>query len=137
MLDGKEFSSLTGGKPSQPPGVPADVACDDYPQSIAPGASASLAVKAVFTDVLRLHPAEVPQGSPQLVLLSAGAYLASPYRVSQQSTVVDLGSGAKVESYTKEPGPAALKAGKLSYGPYSNVAPFSQALFTGGCGAAG
>ncbi len=129
---GRKLQQLKGA-PAQPAGVPAGVACDAYPYKLTPGASAEVAVKAVYTGVLQLHPAEITQAAPQRVLLRAGLYVASPYRVAKQTTKLDLGSGTKVERYTKQPEPVSRKGGKVTYGPYADVAPFSQAELAGAC----
>lgn len=49
------------GQPARPEGAPGGVACTAYPLDLAPGAGATLVVKAVYTGMLRPDPAEIMQ----------------------------------------------------------------------------
>lgn len=91
--------------------------------AISPGSSATFDVEVVLGRALELFPAEIVQREHQLVLYHGNHYSFLPYKCKSQVTKVTLAS-SQVESYTKLK-PVSLSDTTLTYGPYSNVEPFS------------
>jgi oligosaccharyltransferase complex subunit alpha (ribophorin I) len=92
------------------------------------GATNAITVNLVFTHVQTPFPVSISQFDNQLVKYSDNHFLFTPYHVESQKTTIKLAS-AKVESYT-ELSPFNLKGNTLTYGQYTNVAPFSSSPFT-------
>jgi len=93
--------------------------------ALAAGASTTVNVEVVLGGALQMFPAAITQKEKQLVKLTANLYAFLPYTVTTQSTTVQLAS-SNVESYTKVK-PVSLSDTTVSYGPYSNTAPFTEA----------
>ena len=92
---------------------------------LSPGASVSLVVEMVLFGSIVPFPAEITQSENQLVKFSGNSYIFSPYMSKTQSTTFIL-PNAKIESFNRvSPTNSADKT--ITYGPYSNVAPFSSA----------
>nr|CAG4643152.1 EOG090X04O4 [Ilyocryptus agilis] len=92
------------------------------------GQSVKVIIGTVFTHQLKPHPAEITQKEKQLVQYTGNAYIYSPYKVTSQTTKVLL-SSSNVESFTKVK-PSSHSDSTVTYGPYENVAPFSQEKVT-------
>ena len=91
--------------------------------SLNSGASVTVTVDVVLGGALEMFPAAITQKEKQLVRLTGNLYTFQPYQVKTQSTTVQLAS-SNVESYTKIK-PASLSDTTVSYGPYTNIAPFT------------
>ena len=77
----------------------------------------------VFTHILKPFPSSIGQSEKQLVVYEGNHYVYMPYTVKRQTTTVKLAS-SKVESNTKLK-PTSVSDSIITYGPYSNVKPFS------------
>jgi len=80
-------------------------------------------VEVVLGGALEMFPVSISQKEKQLVRLTGNLYTFQPYQVKTQSSTVQLAS-SNVESYTKMK-PASLSDSSISYGPYTNIAPFT------------
>ena len=78
--------------------------------------------------VLQPFPKEITQNERQLIQYIGNAYLLTPYPSKTQSTIITLPS-ATIESFSRV-SPTSSSENVLTYGPYSDVAPFSQAKIT-------
>ncbi|PNF17111.1 Dolichyl-diphosphooligosaccharide--protein glycosyltransferase subunit 1 [Cryptotermes secundus] len=87
------------------------------------GETAVVDVETVYTHQLTPHPASITQKEKQLVLYHGNHYFYTPYPVTKQSTVVNLGTRS-IESYTKLK-PTSQSDYTIMYGPYENIPPFS------------
>lgn len=97
-------------------------------QALEPGKETTITVEVVCSHMLIPYPAQISQGEKQLVLYHGNHHFFSPYHTRSQTTTVQLPSHA-AESYTKLK-PVAFSEGKLTYGPYETVPPFSQNKLT-------
>ena len=93
--------------------------------ALASEATTTISVDVVLGKALEMFPAQITQKEKQLVRFTGNLYAFLPYTVTTQSTTVALAS-SNVESYTKVK-PVSLSDTTLSYGPYNNVAAFTQA----------
>lgn len=89
-----------------------------------PGQTTKVLVAAVFSHFLSPYPAIITQKEKQLVQYKGSAYLYSPYKVGAQTTKVLL-SSSNVESFTRIK-PAAQSDTTVTYGPYSDVSPWTE-----------
>ncbi|XP_069693452.1 dolichyl-diphosphooligosaccharide--protein glycosyltransferase subunit 1 [Periplaneta americana] len=96
--------------------------------AIKPGETAAVDVETIYTHQLTPHPASITQKEKQLVLYHGNHYFYSPYSITKQTTVVNLGTRS-VESYTKLK-PASQSDNTITYGPYENIPPFSMDKMT-------
>ena len=87
------------------------------------GRSVTVHVDEVFTHVLRPFPSSIAQSEKQLVVYEGNHYVYLPYIVKRQTTSVKLAS-ATVESHSKLK-PTSISESVITYGPYSDVKPFS------------
>lgn len=92
--------------------------------ALAAGKTVKVLVETVQAHHLEPHPAQISQKEKQLVRYRGNAYLYSPYPVAAQTTKVQLGS-SNVESFTKVK-PSSQSDSTITYGPYDNVAPFTE-----------
>ena len=90
---------------------------------IAPGSSVTVVVETVVAHALQPFPKEITQNERQLIQYTGNAYLTTPYPSTTQSTIVTLPSST-IESFTRV-SPTSSSENVVTYGPYSNVAPFS------------
>jgi len=90
---------------------------------LASGKSVTVHIDEVFTHILRPFPSSIGQSEKQLVVYEGNHYVYMPYTVKRQTTTVKLAS-SKVESNTKLK-PTSVSDSVITYGPYSNVKPFS------------
>ncbi|XP_067620891.1 dolichyl-diphosphooligosaccharide--protein glycosyltransferase subunit 1 [Eurosta solidaginis] len=85
-------------------------------------------IETVYIKKLTPHPREIPQSGKQLVRYEGNLYLYSPYETVTQKTNVLL-SSANILSHTQVK-PFNVAANKIKYGPYENIAAFTnQSLF--------
>lgn len=91
--------------------------------SLPPGASTTIVVEVTLSRAILPFPAEITQSENQLVRFTGNSYVHSPYQSRTQSTTFTL-PNANIESFSRiAPTNSADKT--LTYGPYSNVPPFS------------
>lgn len=86
-------------------------------------------VESVYSHALQPYPREILQSERQFVRMYANAYLYAPYKSTTQITVFSLPSD-KVESYTKQPKPVTQDAATVTYGPFGDIAPFSEVIIS-------
>ena len=86
--------------------------------------SPQIEVLAVFTKLLKPHPAEIDQSEKQLVVYDGSHYFFSPYQTLTQTTKVKIPVASQIESYSKLK-PNAQSANTIDFGPYENIAPKS------------
>jgi len=92
--------------------------------SLAAGSSTTLSIEVVLGGALEMFPAAISQKEKQLVRFTGNLYTYLPYTVTTQTTTVQLASSS-LESYTKTK-PVSLSDTTITYGPYNNIAPFSE-----------
>lgn len=68
------------------------------------------------------------QNEKQFVQFSGNAYILSPYPIKTQSTTVVLAT-TNIESFSRV-APTSTSDNEITYGPYSNVEPYSNARVT-------
>lgn len=94
------------------------------PSSLGVGAKLRVKVETVLSHILRPFPTHITQDERQLVVFQGNHYLYSPYPTRSQTTRVRLASKT-VESYTKLGNPSKSDEA-IEYGPFRDVAPFSE-----------
>lgn len=94
------------------------------PTSLAAGAQLKVKVEMTLSHVLKPFPTHITQAERQLVVFQGNHYLYSPYPTRSQTTRVRLASKT-VESYTKLGNPSKTDE-IIEYGPFRDVAPFSE-----------
>lgn len=93
--------------------------------SLSPGSSVTVVVELVLFKAILPFPLEITQSENQLVRFTGNSYMYSPYPSKTQSTTFTL-PNTNIESFSRvAPTNSAEKT--LTYGPYSDVAPFSYA----------
>jgi len=92
--------------------------------AISAGGSDSVDVEVVLAQVLEMYPAAITQREKQLVRFTGNHYVFLPYTTMTQSTTVNVASSA-IESYSKLK-PVSQSDSTITYGPYSNMEPFSS-----------
>lgn len=100
------------------------------PSGLAAGAQLKAKVEMTFSHVLKPFPTHITQAERQLVVFQGNHYFYSPYPTRSQSTRVRLASKT-VESYTKLGNPSKSDE-VIEYGPFRDVAPFSQVRISTG-----
>lgn len=93
-------------------------------QPLSSGGTATVYMEFVFTDVLLPHPSSISQKERQLVRYFGNHYFYTPYQTTKQTTSVIVNSRT-IENYSKLK-PVTQSDLTVSYGPYQNIAPFSQ-----------
>ena len=96
--------------------------------STAPGNTVTVVVEVVLAHALQPFPKEISQNERQLIQFVGNACLPSPYPSKTQSTTVTLPSST-IESYSRVT-PTSSSENVITYGPYSDVAPFSNSKIT-------
>ncbi|XP_041975854.1 dolichyl-diphosphooligosaccharide--protein glycosyltransferase subunit 1 [Aricia agestis] len=96
----------------------------DLKEAINAAASAVITTESVFTKALLPYPTEITQQEDQLVKYNGNLYFFTPYQVASQKTSLVLNTKS-VESFTKVK-PFSQQDGTVSYGPYSNIGPFTE-----------
>jgi oligosaccharyltransferase complex subunit alpha (ribophorin I) len=96
----------------------------ELPNELSKGKTIELEIENVFSRYLAPFPSEITQKEKQLVKFTGNHYIFSPYQVKKQTTKVVLAS-RNIESYTKLK-PFSQSDNTITFGPYENVAPFSQ-----------
>ncbi|XP_045164577.2 dolichyl-diphosphooligosaccharide--protein glycosyltransferase subunit 1-like [Mercenaria mercenaria] len=97
----------------------------NFPSALETGKSITVKVDSVYAHALTPFPRQVTQAEKQYVVFSGNLYLFSPYKVKSQTTTVTTASST-IESYTKTK-PVSQSESTITYGPYENKAPFSEA----------
>lgn len=92
--------------------------------AIPAGGSMTVNVEVVLGLAQEMYPAAITQKDKQLVRFTGNHYVYLPYTVTSQVTTVTLASST-VESYTKLK-PVTQSDTTIKYGPYANIAPFSE-----------
>lgn len=91
--------------------------------SLVPGESVVVVVDVTFFRAIVPFPSEISQSENQLVKFIGNSYIFSPYLSKMQSTTLNL-PNSNIESFTRvAPTNSADKT--LTYGPYSDILPFS------------
>lgn len=90
------------------------------------GKEVKVTVETSFSHSLVAYPAEIAQAEKQLVKFTFSAFLYSPYKVAKQTSTVKCASSS-IETYTKTVKPASSQDAEITYGPYENKEPFSEA----------
>ena len=96
----------------------------ELPSSLAAGSKLRVKVETMLSHVLRPFPTQITQAEKQLVVFQGNHYMYSPYPSRSQTTRVRLASKT-VETYTRLGNPSKLDE-VIEYGPFRDVAPFSQ-----------
>ncbi len=91
--------------------------------SLSPGSSVSVVVEVVLFNAINPFPTEISQNDKQLVKYVGNSYIFTPYVSKTQSTTFTL-PNANIESFTRVT-PTSSAEETLTYGPYSDVPPFS------------
>lgn len=99
-----------------------------FPSLLASKDSTVVVVSTIFSRAVSPFPKEITQFDKQFVQFTGNAYVNLPYRSKTQNTDVKLPTSS-VESYTRV-SPVSNDGSKISYGPYNDVAPFSNARIT-------
>lgn len=92
--------------------------------AIPAGGSVTVNVEVVLGLAQEMYPAAITQKDKQLVRFTGNHYVYLPYTVTSQTTTVNLAS-ASIESYSKLK-PVSQSDTTIKYGPYANMAPFSE-----------
>eukprot|EP01112_Ceratiomyxa_fruticulosa_P012202 TRINITY_DN3370_c0_g1_i1.p1 TRINITY_DN3370_c0_g1~~TRINITY_DN3370_c0_g1_i1.p1 ORF type:complete len:585 (+),score=115.06 TRINITY_DN3370_c0_g1_i1:127-1881(+) len=95
-----------------------------FPKEIAAGSSATFNLFFVLTHTMSPFPTHISQFDHQFVKYSDNHFFYSPYQTATQETTVKLATSA-VES-NSELEPTTLRGDTLTYGPYTDVAPYSN-----------
>lgn len=93
--------------------------------ALTPGATSSVNIEVVLGGAQEMYPAAITQKEKQLTRHIGNVYAYLPYTVTSQTTTVSLFSSS-IESYTKVK-PVSQQDTTIKYGPYSNIAPFTEA----------
>ena len=94
------------------------------PQGLAGGKKITVEVETMFSHSLRPYPSEITQAEKQFVEFTGSLHFYTPYKTTTQTTVVTCAS-SNIESYTKT-NPFKLSDNAITYGPFSDVAPYSS-----------
>jgi oligosaccharyltransferase complex subunit alpha (ribophorin I) len=98
----------------------------DFASPLAAGQSVKIDVETFFPHTLEPYPSEIAQSEKQLVRFSTSAVFYSPYKTTTQKTTVNTVS-SNIESYTKTVKPVSSQDNSISYGPFENKEPFTEA----------
>lgn len=93
--------------------------------AVDPSKTVTVEVEAAYAHALTPYPAQITQAEKQYVVLEANLYFYTPYKTLSQKTSVTAAS-TSLESYTKTK-PVSLSENVISYGPYEEKAPFTEA----------
>ncbi|XP_018905586.2 dolichyl-diphosphooligosaccharide--protein glycosyltransferase subunit 1 [Bemisia tabaci] len=100
----------------------------DLKSPLLPDKTVSFDVELIAVKALVPYPAEITQREKQLVKFSGNAFVYSPYKVLSQTTTIATGT-KNIESFSKLQPSKQVDKG-VSYGPYENTEPFSEAGIT-------
>lgn len=100
----------------------------NFPSPLSPQGTIIVIVSTVFSHAIYPFPKEITQFEKQFVQFTGNAYIYLPYRTKTQNTDVKLPT-SNIESYTRV-SPVSSDGAKISYGPYNDVAPFSNTRVT-------
>lgn len=98
----------------------------NLPSSLAAGKSVQVDVDSVYAHALAPFPTKIKQSEKQLVVFTGNVFLYSPYKITSQTTTVNLASSS-IESYSKSPKPVSQSEKTVTYGPYEAREPFTEA----------
>jgi oligosaccharyltransferase complex subunit alpha (ribophorin I) len=98
------------------------------PSVVEPKGEIKVVVEMAVANVITPYPKEITQSEKQLVQFSGNAYILSPYPIKTQSTTVVLATST-IESFSRV-APTSTTANEVTYGPYSDVDPYSSARIT-------
>jgi hypothetical protein len=135
MLSKTFVAAARSGAAGAGAGAGADAAAAATGAGAGVGAGAGLKLTTVFIDMLEPRPEEIAQDGRQLLQLQFNPYFLSPYATLASSTRVRLPPStaprAEPEAFSRAPAPVAVEGpGKLKYGVYSDVKPYSVAVAT-------
>lgn len=92
--------------------------------SLPSGESVTIVVEVILFNAIVPFPMEIVQSENQLVKFSGNSYVFLPYTSRTQSTTFAL-PNTNIESFSRV-APTSSAEKTLTYGPYSDVAPFSN-----------
>jgi len=95
----------------------------EFDKPLVNGQAVTVEVDVFLGSALEMYPAEIEQKEKQLVMYTGNHYAYLPYKCKTQTTKVTL-SSSNIESYSKLK-PVSQSDTVITYGPYSNVEPFS------------
>lgn len=95
------------------------------PSNLAAGKSLQVDVDSVYAHALSPFPTKIKQSEKQLVVFTGNIFLYSPYKITSQTTTVNLASSS-IESYSKSPKPVSQSEKTVTYGPYETREPFTE-----------
>ncbi|CAD5114442.1 DgyrCDS3573 [Dimorphilus gyrociliatus] len=98
----------------------------DLKKKLIPGKNAVVEVEIFLVDSLKPYPSEISQTEKQLVKFEGNVYQYSPYKISKQTTTVKCAS-SNIVSHSKSPKPVEQKEAVVTYGPYEEREPFTEA----------
>lgn len=96
----------------------------DLAQQLGAGKELEVDIDCAYAHSLHPYPSEITQAEKQFVQFTTNAYFFSPYKTSEQDTVVKCTSSA-IESFTKVE-PSSSSDSEVSYGPYKDKDAFSE-----------
>lgn len=96
--------------------------------AVQPGGEVKVVVETVLINTIVPFPKEITQNEKQLVQFSGNAYIFSAYPIKTQSTTVTLATST-IESFSRV-APTSTSTNEITYGPYSDMAPYSSARVT-------
>lgn len=92
--------------------------------SLPPGQSIAVTVEVTFYQAIVPFPSEIVQSDNQLVKFTGNSYIFSPYTSKTQSTTFTM-PNSNIESFSRI-APTNSADQTLTYGPYSDLSPFSH-----------
>lgn len=92
---------------------------------LAPRETVTVVASLVLTHAVEAYPKEITQAEQQLVQFSSNAYFFTPYRCQTQNSNFKL-SSSSIETYSRV-SPTSVDGNTVSYGPYTDSAPYSFA----------
>ncbi|XP_063832060.1 dolichyl-diphosphooligosaccharide--protein glycosyltransferase subunit 1 [Ostrinia nubilalis] len=96
----------------------------DLKDALNAGSTVVVTSEVVLTKALQPYPTAITQQEDQLVKYTGNLYIYSPYQVTSQKTNVVVNTKG-IESFSKIK-PFSQQDGAIQYGPYANVAPFTE-----------
>ncbi len=96
----------------------------DFAEPLSAGKELVFNVEAAYGNSLTPYPAQIQQSEKQFVRFIGNSNFYSPYKTTRDSTTVTC-TTSTIESYTKNK-PVSASDNTITYGPYENVAPFTE-----------
>jgi len=100
----------------------------DLPSGVDAGRDVIVDVETSYSHSLHPYPSHITQSEHQHVRFIGNVYFYSPYQTHSLTTVVSC-TTSLIESYTREK-PVAASEKTITYGPYENVEPFKQVMWS-------